>query len=88
MADKKDEKVQEKPQRTPVDQLLLNFLKEHDIILIVDGIDVVVNTVKDFVWVVDRRPRIRVQYRDEMKPKEQATNRNQTQVESELEVKN
>ena len=60
MADKKDEKVQEKPQRTPVDQLLLNFLKEHDIILIVDGIDVVVNTVKDFVWVVDRRPRIRV----------------------------
>ena len=88
MADKKDEKVQEKPQRTPVDQLLLNFLKEHDIILIVDGIDVVVNTVKDFVWVVDRRPRIRVQSRDEMKPKEQATNRNQTQVESELEVKN
>ncbi len=53
--------------RIPADQLLLNFLKEHDIVLIVDKAAIVTNTVKDLVWTVDERPRVRVQYKSELR---------------------
>lgn len=52
--------------RKPADQLLLEFLKEKNIVLIVDEASLVNNTVKDLVWVVDKRPRVRVYYQDQI----------------------
>ena len=85
MSDKKAEKTAT-PQRIPADQLLLNFLKENDIVLIVDEAQIVTNTIKGIVYTVDKRPRVRVQYQDELKKEDQPTNGNQTPTKPEISV--
>ena len=70
MADDKGEKAQTTPQRVPADQLLLSFLSENSMVIIVDEVGIVQNTVKDTVYTVDRRPRVRVYYKDQVEKKD------------------
>lgn len=64
-------KKPKKGQRISADQLLIDFLKSNDLVIIVDEAAIVTNTVKGHVWTVDKRPRVRVQYKDEMGKKEE-----------------
>ena len=52
--------------RIPADELLINFLKQNNIVIIVDEAGIVQNTVKGLVYTVDKRPRVRVYYKDQI----------------------
>lgn len=58
--------TQPKDKRTPADEVLLKFLQKEKLVLIADEISLVTNIVPGTIWTVDKRPRIRVYYADQI----------------------
>ena len=55
-----------KDSRTPADKILLDFLRKEKLVLIADEISLVTNIVPETIYVVDKRPRIRVFHADQI----------------------
>lgn len=53
--------------RIPADQVLLDFLQKNKLVLIVDEVPLAVTVIPGAVHVVDKRPRVRVFYADQLK---------------------
>ena len=64
MSDKKLKK--EQPTRIAADKLLLDFLKENNLVIIADESSLVNNIEPGVIYTVDKRPRIRVYYKDQI----------------------
>ena len=64
MAAKKGKKAQ--PSRVSAEKLLLDFIQSNKITLIVDEVTALNTDVKDAVYVVIKRPRVRAYYLDEI----------------------
>jgi len=89
MADKNAKKAEEtaKPKRVPADQLLANFLRVNNIILIVQESQVLVPVVENLVYAVDKRPAIKLSYKDEL-PKAEPKTDEKMEPKPQLEVSN
>lgn len=55
-----------KDTRVSADKILLDFLQKNKIVLIADEVSLVTNIVPGTIFVVDKRPRIRVYYADQI----------------------
>lgn len=55
-----------KDTRTPPEEVLLEFLKKNNLVLIADEISLPTTIIPDVIYVVDKRPRIRVYYSDQL----------------------
>ena len=64
MVDKKGEKPQ--TTRIAANKLLLDFLKENNLVIIADETLLVNNIEPGVIYTVDKRPRIRVYYKDQI----------------------
>lgn len=84
MSEKKAKKAA-KDNRPPAEKLILDFLNLNKIVLIVDEIAIVNDVAKGAVYTVDKRPRIRAYYQDQVnksKPNElKPTNGQEKKVE-------
>ena len=76
-----------KPKRVPADQLLANFLRENNIVLIVQESQVLVKVVENLVYAVDKRPTIKLSYKDEL-PKQEKPDEKQIEPKPDLQVSN
>ena len=55
-----------KDKRIPPDRLLLGLLQKNKLVLVADEVNLVTNIVPKTIYVVDKRPRIRVFYEDQI----------------------
>ena len=55
-----------KDKRIPPDRLLLGLLQKNKLVLIADEVSLVTNIIPKTIYVVDKRPRIRVFYEDQI----------------------
>ncbi|MBU1067091.1 hypothetical protein KKE60_04860 [Patescibacteria group bacterium] len=55
--------------RVPADKILLDFLQKEKLVLIADETTIVNNVIPGVVYTVDKRPRIRVYYSDQIEKK-------------------
>lgn len=69
MSEKKAKKAV-KDTRIPAQELLLKFLKDQGLVLIADEQNVMSTVVQDVVYTVNKNPRIRVYYADQIKAQE------------------
>lgn len=75
MSQKKAKKAnKDKKDRTPADQLLLEFLRLHNLVLIGDKMEVLEPVVQGNVYAMATKIRIRVVYADQLVEKKEESN--------------
>lgn len=77
MVSKKGNKPQQ-PTRIPANKLLLDFLKNNNLVIITDEVLLVNNIEPGVIYTVDKRPRIRVYYSDQLPKEEPKSNGDST----------
>lgn len=76
---KKEQKIRDT--RLPAEQLILDFLRLHKITLIVDRVNQIDESLKDLIYVVNERIRLRAIYSDQIKTETKLANGDINKVE-------
>ena len=77
----KDNAKKGEDKRTPAQELILDFLRLHKITLVIDRVNLVEENVKDLVYSVNEKMRVRAIYNDQIKKEPKPENGDSEKVE-------
>ena len=67
-------KTIKKASKQPAEQLISDFLKLHNIAIVLDNTDTTTENIPGVLYTVDRRPRVRFFFKEDIMQKEKKTN--------------